>query len=156
VQTVQDQFIQRSNVTLPLLVCYDGYVTPEQFRQLPSGRQDYMLFSSVVLDAPAASQAGIAPYNLASDTVVNVSPADFLRVAEQRRAAMQVTASATASGLTAEVNAATGGVVVISVPYDPALRVTVDGAPARTFIANFGFVGVTMSGGKHTLALTMP
>jgi uncharacterized membrane protein YfhO len=156
VQTEQDQFIQRSNVTLPLLVCYDGYVTPEQFRQLPSGRQDYMLFSSVVLDAPAASEAGIAPYNLAADTVVNVVPADFVRAAEQRRAAMQVKATTTATGLTAEVNAAQPGVAVISVPYDPALSVTIDGAPARTFVANFGFVGVKISGGKHTLALMMP
>jgi uncharacterized membrane protein YfhO len=156
VHTAGDHVVQRSNVTLPVIVSYDRYLTPEQFRALNSGRQDYMLFSSVVLDAPAASEAGITPYNLAADTVVNVVPADFVRAAEQRRAAMQVKATTTATGLTAEVNAAQPGVAVISVPYDPALSVTIDGAPAKTFVANFGFVGVKISGGKHTLALTMP
>ena len=153
VHTAGDHVVHRSNVTLPVIVSYDRYLTPEQFRTLNSGRQDHMLYTAVVLDPADASAAGIAPFDLASDTTVNVAPADFVRASELRRAAMQVSARATADGLEATVTAAQPGMAVISVPYDPSLRVTIDGAEAKTVVANFGFIGVKMPGGKHEVKL---
>ena len=163
VHTAGDHVVHRSNVTLPVVVSYDRYLTPDQFRALNSGRQDHMLYMAVVLDPADASAAGIAPFDLASDTTTNpsfpqkrestVTPADFVRASELRRAAMQVSARATADGLEATVTSSRPGMAVISVPYDPSLRVTIDGAEAKTVVANFGFIGVKMPGGKHEVRL---
>lgn len=155
VHTVQDQYVQRSSVTLPLLVAYDRVLSPEQFRTFDQGKMDLMLYKAVVLEAPDASAAGLTPYDLAQDSAM-VRPIDFVTASEQRRAAMDVKATTTATGLTADVDLKSASMVVISVPYDPAFSVTIDGAPAKTVVANFGFVGITMNAGKHRVALSMP
>ncbi|MBU3699937.1 MAG: YfhO family protein [Candidatus Kapabacteria bacterium] len=152
-----DQVVQRSNVTLPLVVVYDRYLTAEQFRTFDQGKMDLMLYKAVVLDPSDAS--GLAPYDLAADTTLNpsfpqqresnVTPADFVRAANERNAAMKVQARTTASGLAATVTATQPGLAVISVPYDPSLRVTIDGTEATTVVANFGFIGVKMPAGRH-------
>ena len=153
VHTVQDQFVQRSSVTLPLLVAYDRVLSPEQFRTFDQGKMDLMLYKTVVLEAPEASAANLTPYDLSQDSS-GVLPIDFVTASEQRRAAMDVKATTTANGLTAEVDLKSASMVVISVPYDPTLQVTIDGQPAKTMIANFGFVGVMMSNGKHKVELS--
>ena len=82
-----------------------------------------------------------------------VTPADFIAAATERNSAMEVQARTTVNGIEATVNVTRPGLAVISVPYDPSLRVTIDGAEAKTIIANFGFIGVKMPAGKHEVKL---
>ncbi|MBU3679718.1 MAG: hypothetical protein FGM32_08960 [Candidatus Kapabacteria bacterium] len=149
VQRVRDQFIHRSAVALPLLVHYDGFITEDEFRGLSSPRKDFMLYRAAVLSPDDASKMGLAPFPLSTDTIMNVSPADFLRATEARRSAMKLTASPTASGLTATVEASRPGVVMMSIPYDPSLSVTIDGTTVPTYVCTFGFIGIKMPAGRH-------
>jgi uncharacterized membrane protein YfhO len=66
---------------------------------------------------------------------------------------MPVRAHATAKGLRAEATVQTDGIVVISVPYDTALRVMIDGKEEPTFVANFGFIGVKVPAGRHIIQM---
>lgn len=154
VHRVQDQFIQRSSVAMPLMIAYDRYITPDQFRQLPSARQEYILFKAVVLEPEDASRLGIAPYDLARDTVVNVTPADFLRAAEERRAFMNVSARTTVDGVDADIDLRAPSVVVTSIPFDPKLGVEIDGKIVEQAIGNFGFIAKSCPAGRHKVSVT--
>ena len=154
VHRVQDQFIQRSSVAMPLMIAYDRYITPDQFRQLPSARQEYILFKAVVLEPEDASRLGIAPYDLARDTVVNVTPADFLRAAEERRAFMNVSARTAVDGIDADIELRAPSVVVTSIPFDPKLGVEIDRKVVPQAVANFGFIATSCPAGRHKVSVS--
>ncbi|MEY2720375.1 MAG: hypothetical protein RLZZ273_1741, partial [Bacteroidota bacterium] len=85
VKQIDNVFIHESKTSLPLLVAYESFITEDEFTALPNGRNDYMLYKAAVL-APASSKIGpLTHYNLASDSVRNVSTADFARAAEERK-----------------------------------------------------------------------
>jgi hypothetical protein len=151
VHRVQDQFIQRSSVAMPLMIAYDQYVTPEQFRAFDQGKMDLMLFKAVVLDPSTVASEGLPAYDLAADALKQITPADFVRAATERSAIMSVWARPTFDGIEASINLKRAGVVVISVPFDERLTVSVNGQPRKSFIANFGLLGVSVPAGTHTV-----
>ena len=153
VHQVGDYYIHKSSIALPLLVAHDTYITPQAFSRLQNLRKDLMLYRSVVLDAVTATQLGLKPYDASADTTVDLMPADFASAAANRRSMMSVNASTTVDGLTATVDLSTSALVVIAVPYDPGITVTVDGREAPTVISNIGLVGVKVEAGKHQIAL---
>lgn len=154
VHRVQDQFIQRSSLAMPLMIAYDRYITPDQFRQLPSARQEYILFRAVVLESDDAARLGIAPYDLASDTVANITPADFVRAADERRVFMNVSARTTAGGIDADIELRAPSVVVTSIPFDPKLGVEIDRKVAPQAVGNFGFIATSCPAGRHKVSVT--
>lgn len=155
VHRVQDQFIQRSSVAMPLMIANDRYITPDQFRQLPSARQEYILFKAVVLEPEDASRLGIAPYDLARDTVVNVTPADFISAAEERRALMNIDTKPIRDGIVANIKLGQPAIVVINVPYGQATKVIMDGAPNVKFVSSLGLIGTFCAAGQHTIRVIL-
>lgn len=154
IKQADNVFVHESKVALPLLVAYDSYITEDEFRTQTNGRNDYMLYKAVVVD-PAACNVGQSPhYNLAADTLRSVGPLDVARAAEERKWLMTVAAKTTQTGITANVDLKRDALVVINIPYDESMQVTVDGQPANTFVANFGFVGVKVTAGKRMISTT--
>jgi uncharacterized membrane protein YfhO len=66
---------------------------------------------------------------------------------------MQVSTKPTKNGLDATIDLKRDGIVVIQIPFDENLTVTVDGKPAKTFVANLGFVGIKESAGRHNVSI---
>jgi uncharacterized membrane protein YfhO len=62
---------------------------------------------------------------------------------------MSVEGTTTQHGISATVNLQRNAMVVASIPYDPNLRVYVDGTQTPTTIANIGFVGFALGAGQH-------
>lgn len=153
IKQVDNVFVHESKTALPLLVAYDSYITEDEFSTLPNGRNDYMLYKAAVL-APASSSIGpLTHYNLASDSVRNVSTLNFARAAEERKGLMTVQANTTQTGINAIIDLKRDALVVINVPYDENIQVMVDGQPAKTVVANFGFVGVKVKAGKRDITI---
>jgi uncharacterized membrane protein YfhO len=154
VKQIDNIYIHEAKTALPLLVAYDSYITEDEFATQQNGRPDYMLFKAAVLgSADVASVGSAAHYNLGTDTVRNVRSADFALAAAERTSMMQVSTKPTKNGLDATIDLKRDGIVVIQIPFDENLTVTVDGKPAKTFVANLGFVGVKVSAGKHSISL---
>lgn len=55
--------------------------------------------------------------------------------------------------LTAVVDARTAGMVVISVPFDPGWTAEMDGQCVQTAPVNYGFIGIEIPPGQHTIKL---
>lgn len=151
VHRVDGQYIQRSEIALPLFVAHDTYITPQAFRRLPSARKDLMMYKAVVLDPFEAAELGLTPNPDAADTTSTFMLTDFAQVAAERRALMSVRAAASVDALTAQVNLRKPALVVIAVPYDPTIKVTLDGHETTTVIATFGLIGLKVAAGKHEI-----
>jgi hypothetical protein len=154
VKQIDNIYIHEAKTALPLLVAYDSYITEDEFATQQNGRPDYMLFKAAVLgSADVASVGSAAHYNLSTDTVRNVRSADFAIAAAERTSMMQVSTKPTKNGLDATIDLKRDGIVVIQIPFDENLTVTVDGKPAKTFVANLGFVGIKESAGRHNVSI---
>jgi hypothetical protein len=156
VKQIDNIYIHEAKTALPLLIAYDSYITEDEFATQQNGRPDYMLFKAAVLGSADIANVGSAThYNLSTDTVRNVRSADFALAASERTSLMQVSTKATKNGLDATIDLKRDGIVVIQIPYDENLTVTVDGKPAKTFVANLGFVGVTLKNGRHSIVVKL-
>lgn len=154
IQQVDNVFVHESKVALPLLVAYDSYITEDEFRTQREGRNDYMLYRAVTLAPEVASKLSeLRHYDLSADTLRLVSHDDFARAAEERKGLMSVQAKTSKDGINAEVDLKRDALVVVAIPYDESLTVTVDGKPAASFVSNVGFVGVRVPSGKHSIAV---
>jgi hypothetical protein len=150
VKQIDNIYIHEAKTALPLLVAYDSYITEDEFATQQNGRPDYMLFKAAVLGSEDIANVGSAAhYNLSTDTVRNVRSADFALAAAERTSMMQVSTKPTKGGLDATIDLKRDGIVVIQIPYDENLTVTVDGKQTPTTVANIGFIGFALTAGQH-------
>lgn len=155
IKQVDNVFIHESKVALPLLVAYDSYITEDEYRTQTNGRNDFMLYKAAIIDLATSSVGQITHYNLVADSLRAVGPDDFARAAEERKGLMTVQAKTMQNGITANVDLKRDALVVINIPYDDKMKVTVDGQPAKTVVANFGFIGLPLSKGRYRVAISL-
>lgn len=155
IKQVGNAYIHESSMTMPLLIAYDSYITPDQLASLPPIRREVQLFNSVVLDADVAATSGLRPYPFTADTTSPIRPADVAALASTRRSMMSVNANATQYGISARIVCTHDALVVASIPYDKSLVVTVDGTQVQSFVANVGLVGFKVRAGTHVVEISM-
>jgi hypothetical protein len=153
VHRIGDVRIYRAETALPLLVAYDSYVLEADYRKLGSIRtKDYVLFRALVVGADQLERvAAIQPFPLESGLPPVALGPEYLAAAEERRSLMDVSARPARAGLTAELDVRRACVVVVQLPFDERLVVSVDGVRQETFVGNFGLLAFTAQPGKHAV-----
>jgi hypothetical protein len=149
VHSIDSAYINQSKHALPLLVAYDQYTTLAQLRTMLPFKRELQLFKSVVVSQDVATKYNLAPYPQTIDTTTAIRSDEIAQWAQTRRAMMSVEGTTTQHGISATVNLQRNAMVVASIPYDPNLRVYVDGTQTPTTIANIGFVGFALGAGQH-------
>ena len=157
VKQIDNIYVHESKLAMPLLVAYDSFITEDEFSALPEGRNDYMLYKAAVLGGSDASKVGrISHYNIAADTITAARNTNFVQAAQALRSNMTVEQSTTTqNGITASITMQRPGLVVVSIPYDENITVTIDGTPTTPVLANLGFIGFNATTGKHNVNISM-
>jgi len=155
IKQVGNAYIHESSMTMPLLIAYDSYITPDQLASLPPIRREVQLFNSVVLDSDVASTTGLRPYPLTADTTSPIRPADVAALAGTRRSMMSVNANATQYGISARIVCKQDAFIVASIPFDEKLVVNIDGKQTTPVVANIGLTGFKVPAGRHAVEIVM-
>jgi uncharacterized membrane protein YfhO len=155
VDTVENVFVQKSLVALPLVVGYNEYICESDFMRLPTNRKDQVLYRSVIVDDNAVGRLTINRQIRGNNDTMPVTPQFFMLLADQRKQLLQVKARTDYSGLYADVYAAENCVAVLSVPYDERLTLKLDGVTTQPIIGNIGFFAVNCPKGRHQLSISV-
>jgi uncharacterized membrane protein YfhO len=103
-----------------------------------------------------AEVSRLSHYSIAADTITVPRNTNFIQAAQKLRSNMTVERSATTQyGITASITMQRPGFVVVSIPYDEDMTVTIDGTPTKPVLANFGLIGFNGSAGKHNVSISM-
>jgi len=155
VDTVQDIYVQRSAVALPLVVGYDEYILESDFMKLPPERKDYVLYRSLITPDEKVSDIVLKKRYQPETDSTTVTGYSFVALNDARRKLLNVNARTDYSGLYASVAASDDCMAVISVPYDKRLKLRLDGKLVEPMIVNIGFFGLACPKGKHEISLTI-
>lgn len=155
VDTVQDVYVQRSAVALPLIVGYDEYVLESDFMKLAPERQDYVLYRSLIASDGDVSSLNIKKRYLPETDSSTVTGYSFVALHDARRKLLNVRAKTDYTGLYANVSATEDCMAVVSVPYDKRLKLRLDGKIVEPKIVNIGFFGLACPRGNHEISLTV-
>lgn len=155
VDTLQDIYVQRSAVALPLVVGYDEYILESDFMNLPPERKDYILYRSLITPDEKASGIVLKKRYQPETDSTTVTGYSFVALNDARRKLLNVNARTDYSGLFASVAASDDCMAVISVPYDKRLKLRLDGKLVEPMIVNIGFFGLACPKGKHEISLTI-
>jgi len=143
-----DVVVYRDRFALPLGFTYDRYLDYRAFLALPREGRERVLYDAFVPDPRDA------------DAVRGLTPLDLTRPAAPF---VEAVAARARGGLTLrrtdpdhlEGTVTTPGpaLLALTIPQDPGWRARVDGAPAVLHPVNFGFMGLALGPGSHTVAL---
>jgi hypothetical protein len=151
-----DIFVHRSLVALPIFLAYNKYVTPTQLASLDNAQKDFLIYNAVSVEAVEAKRLGLTPFDLKQANNAIITPASFMTAAAERCAAMTVSATSFARGLSADVRLRSAGLVVASIPFTTELRVLLDGKEVQPIVVNSGFFGIPVTEGSHRIVLELP
>jgi hypothetical protein len=157
IKQIDNVYVHECKTAMPLLVAYDSYITEAEFATLPEGRSDYTLYKAAVLGSDDDAEVSrLSHYSIAADTITVPRNTNFIQAAQKLRSNMTVERSATTQyGITASITMQRPGFVVVSIPYDEDMTVTIDGTPTKPVLANFGLIGFNGSAGKHNVSISM-
>jgi uncharacterized membrane protein YfhO len=155
VQQVEDVFINRSELALPLVIAYDSYLTEADYRTLGNGSKDHTMFRAMVVGEDDLDKVKGLRRMSPADTVANLMVQDFSTAAQERRDMLSADMRKVKDGIAGTIELKKDGVVVVQLPYDERFKLLVNGVEQESFVGNFGFISFPLSAGKHELEVRM-
>ncbi len=159
-----DVTVERNEYFLPLGFTYDNYVSRSAMLKLPPHMRRLIMLSACVLDDTAASMATGMHSPDPTDTgnlyftgLSQGNPAAIARFHADIEALKQDTLTLAIhreNYLAGTVNLTRKKIMFFSIPFDRGWHARVDGRPVPLYKVNFGFTGLPLDPGSHTVELS--
>jgi len=148
VATFGDVTVFRDRLALPIAFTYDHWLDYRAFLSLAPETRDLALYDAFVPDPrDAEAVRGLSPI-----TQETAAPSFSAALAARARDGFTVTDFGPGR-IRGTVTVPARRMLAFTVPQDPGWSARVDGAPAPLHGVNFGFVGLPLAAGTHTVEL---
>jgi len=122
-----DIYIYRNKATDSIAKWYSKTMTSKEFESLDKSVRANMLYSNVIIDDKVSIDSG-------SEAIIG----DFVRDGDR---------------ITGSVDSNGKGILMLSIPNDEGWEVYIDGQESKLYEADYGFLGVVVSEGEHSVEL---
>ncbi|WP_312643549.1 YfhO family protein [Hydrogenoanaerobacterium sp.] len=133
---------------LPMGFAFDGFITEDEFKEVPEADRHKILMRALVLNDEQAARYGTMLDHVVVSNDMPVDYTDFLDDVAARREGSCYFFQKDNRGFTARSNLDKPGLMFFSVPSDKGWSATVNGEPAQIETVDIGFMAVRVPAGE--------
>ena len=156
VDSVQDIRVYRNPFALPLGFTYDQVTDESTLRLLSPGERDFNLLKACVVadrDAELVSDiTHVYPTSVQHRDAAALIEQVAKDISDREREAL-VLSHFDDNRIAGQIEVMAPRILFLSIPYDLGWHIKVNGEPAHSFRANYGFIGVLIKPGRSTVEL---
>jgi uncharacterized membrane protein YfhO len=145
--------VYQNRYALPLAFAYDTVLENDRFKTLSTFQKDLYLLKGCVVDSGDADLLSYGKAFNMADTATPFSVEQYGRYVEVLRKDTLAITQFKESDIKGTINLSAPKILFFSIPYDEGWHATLNGAEAKIYRVNVGFVGVKVGAGKNDVEL---
>jgi uncharacterized membrane protein YfhO len=151
VDSVGSTVISRNNYYIPFGIPIESYLTTTAFESLPANQKRRSFYFAVVGDEQASWKSKLKPLPLDTISFFGTAIRDRTQLLAGKAMTMDYFSHSHIKG---HIEVADPVMLFFSIPFDAGWHAKVDGKEQEIYKVNYGFTGVMLEPGKHSVELS--